>query len=223
VGTGSEKTTINAHEGILKTAPYFEKQTSNFKERGPRRITLVDEDLETVGSVVEFMYNKEYFPRRLSPGSKDSALETDPAIELPDVNGIGLLKHAKVYTLAEKLGLPSLKSLAHSKIHNTTSTPKGEIEYARYVYQNTTPDDQTMRKPVAAFWAGRSHVLRHEAEDEFRSLCLEFPQFGFDVLSLVLDAKEKQSGKKKLDDSEKVELSIPVGTPATGRKRVRHI
>lgn len=29
----------------------------------------------------------------------------------------------------------------------------------------------------------RSHTLRAEAEEEFKSLCLEFPQFGYDVLS----------------------------------------
>lgn len=28
-------------------------------------------------------------------------------------------------------------------------------------------------------------------------MCLEFPQFGFDVLSLVLDAKEKKGGDKE--------------------------
>jgi len=39
--------------------------------------------------------------------------------------------------------------------------------------------------------------LRHEADDEFKRMCLEFPQFGFDVLSLVLDAKEKKEEEKK--------------------------
>jgi hypothetical protein len=39
---------------------------------------------------------------------------------------------------------------------------------------------------VANFWATRSHTLRSEAEDEFKSLCLEFPQFGFDILSKSL-------------------------------------
>lgn len=63
------------------------------------------------------------------------------------------------------------------------STAKGEIAYARYVYANTQKDDTTIRAPVANFWATRSHTLRSEAEDEFRQMCLEFPQFGYDVLS----------------------------------------
>lgn len=66
------------------------------------------------------------------------------------------------------------------------STAKGEIAYARYVYAHTHKDDAAIRAPVANFWATRSHTLRAEAEDEFRQLCLEFPQFGYDVLSMSL-------------------------------------
>jgi hypothetical protein len=95
-----------------------------------------------------------------------------------------LLKHARVYTLAETLGLPALKSLALSKIHCVNSTAKGEIAYARYVYGHTHKDDHTIRAPVVIFWATRSHTLRAEAEEEFRSMCLEYPQFGYDVLSM---------------------------------------
>jgi len=83
------------------------------------------------------------------------------------------------------------------------------------VYATTPKDDTTIRKPVAAFWATRSHVLRHEAEEEFRAMCLEYPQFGFDVLSLVLDQREKSRGGG--------EASVAVDTPSgtKGRKRAR--
>jgi hypothetical protein len=163
-----------------------------------------------VGSVLEYLYNDEYFPKR-ADCRKDSALEFDPTVPAPDDDGVALLRHARIYTLANKLGLPALKSLAHTKIHRTDSTAKGEIAYARFVYKETDTSDTTIRKPVAAFWATRSHVLRHEAEGEFRSMCLEFPQFGFDVLSLVLDHKEKQR--------EPASSSAPV--VHAGRKRAR--
>lgn len=110
----------------------------------------------------------------------------------------------------------ALKSLAHSKIHRTTSTARGEIAYARYVYAKTSKDDSIIRKPVAAFWATRSHVLRHEAEEEFRAMCLEYPQFGFDVLSLVLDQREK--GRSGGDSAAVVAVETPGGR---GRKRAR--
>lgn len=104
-----------------------------------------------------------------------------PAI---DDTGVHLLRHARVYTLAERYGVPELKKLSSSKIHCIDSTARGEIEYARYVYAHTTNDDTKVRAPIASFWATRSHTLRSEAEDEFKSLCLEYPQFGYDVLSM---------------------------------------
>lgn len=136
----------------------------------------------------------------------------DAGTTLVDDSGEQLLKHARVYTLAEKLGIPDLKSLAHSKIHKIKSSAHGEIVYARYVYTHTPPGDTTIRRPVAAFWATRSHVLRHKAKDEFTKLCLEVPEFSFDVLSLVLDQKEKRAQDKAESES---------GTKASGRKRLR--
>lgn len=117
-----------------------------------------------------------------------------------------------MYTLAEKLGIPALKTLAHSKIHRINSTSHGEIVYARYVYTHTSADDTTIRRPVAVFWATRSHVLRHEAEQEYRKLCLEVPEFCFDVLTLVLDQKERREQDKADAGS---------GTKSSGRKRLR--
>lgn len=153
----------------------------------------------------------EYFPRRLV-GTAD-ALESDPSIPEIDDTGDQLLRHARVYTIAKKFGVDELKLLAHGKIHRINSTARGEIAYARYVYGNTAAEDATIRKPVAAFWATRSHVLRHEAEKEFRTMCLEYPQFGFDVLSLVLDQKEKKHDR---------ETDSPTAK-GSGRKRARMI
>ncbi|KAL9053303.1 MAG: hypothetical protein Q9162_004854 [Coniocarpon cinnabarinum] len=151
-------------------------------------------------------------------------LESDPSTPAVDQDGSQLLKHARVYTLAEKFQMPQLKSLAHMKINRTTSTARGEIAYARYVYSSTSPEDKVIRNPVAAFWATRSHVLRHDAEEEFRAMCLEFPQFGFDVLQRVLDQKEKQRGGN-LGISDEGAVGVAVGgTPSgtgRGKKRAR--
>ena len=210
-GGDEESTTLTAHSAILNQSPFFAEQISYTSSR-TQNVDLPDETLDAVGCFLQYQYTGEYFPRRI-PNVPDS-LETDPSLPSVDTTGSQLLKHARVYTLAEKLGLPELKTLAHSKIHRINSTAVGEIAYARYVYGNTPNDDTTIRKPVAAFWAQRSHVLRHEAEAEFRSMCLEFPQFGFDVLSMVLDQKEKRQRAKDDED----EGRTPSGK---GRKRMR--
>lgn len=223
VGTSDSSTTLTAHEAFLIKSPYFEEACAKFSDgTQQRRIELPDEDLGAVGSVLEYLYNGEYFPKQAS-NAPDARLEADPSVPSPDNDGAALLKHARVYTLADKFRLPALKSLAHSKIHRTQSTARGEIAYARYVYRETSKDDQQIRMPVAKFWATRSHVLRHEAEDEFRAMCLEFPQFGFDVLSLVLDQKEKaKQPKVVIVDDEGSSARGATSTPATGgRKRQR--
>ncbi|KAF3064530.1 hypothetical protein GL218_01369 [Daldinia childiae] len=209
VGNGETETILAAHQALLTQSPFFSDACAAFTDDGsPRQIELATEELDAVGCFLEFLYTGDYFPRKL-PGQR--LLEQDPSIPTVDETGEQLLKHARVYTLAEKFGMDKLKSLASSKIHCVNSTAKGEITYARYIYQYTNKEDTTVRAPVANFWATRSHTLRAEAEEEFRSLCLEYPQFGYDVLTRVLDEKLKRERNDKLH-------------PATGsgRKRARH-
>lgn len=132
---------------------------------------------------LQFQYTRDY----TVPGSKAAAAPESGS----DESGKQLLHHARVYTLAEKLGLPELKSLAHKKIHMVGGTPAGELVYARYVYTHTPAEDTVIRRPIAAYWASHSHKLRHGIEEEFKKLCIEVPEFTFDMLTIVLDRKEK--------------------------------
>ncbi|CAL3971017.1 hypothetical protein PZA11_007389 [Diplocarpon coronariae] len=208
VGQGDEQALLTAHQALLTRSPWFADACAKFSDDiSERRIDLIDEDLDAVGCFLEYLYTGDYFPRKIA-GSRE--LERDPATPEVDETGDQLLKHGRVYTLAVTLGLPALKSLASSKIHCVNSTAMGEIAYAKFVYAHTDKDDSAIRAPVANFWATRSHTLRAEAEDEFRSICLEFPQFGYDVLTRVLDEKLKR---------EKLEKMHP--TPGSSRKRPR--
>lgn len=177
-----------------------------------------DSDIDAMGSAIEYLYTGEYFPKKTST-ARDAPLEKDPRQPPADDEGLGLLVHARIYTLADLLQLPELKSLAHSKIHRTASTARGELAYARYVYAKSNPEDVTIRKPVAAFWATRSYSLRHDAEPEFRAMCLEFPQFSYDVLQLVLDQQEKS---RRGGDDGPHHRGGPQVIPGSSRKRPRH-
>lgn len=184
---------LSAHQLLLAGSPYFERACAQFSDStSRRRIDLTGRDLTATASVIEFLYKGDYFPTLTG----NTNMEYDPSVPQPDHEGVGLLRHARIYALAQEFEIPALAAMAHKKIHLTQSTAKGEIAYARFVYSETSPDDENIRKPVATFWATRSHVLRHEAEQEFKRMCLEFPQFGFDVLSLVLDAQEKRSQRQ---------------------------
>lgn len=198
LGSGDTATVLSAHQFLLTQSPFFADACVPFSDTATshRRIDLPNDDVDATSSVLEYLYKGDYFPT-----VRDRTLDYDPTVPKPDNDGIGLLRHARVYTLAQRFGLPALSGLAHRKIHLTDSTAKGEIAYARYVYKETSPDDHDMRNPVANFWAQRSHVLRHEAEHEFKSMCLEFPQFGFDVLNRVLDQQEKRSQRQEAQSS----------------------
>ncbi|PHH69773.1 hypothetical protein CDD80_6508 [Ophiocordyceps camponoti-rufipedis] len=215
VGRDEEQTVLSAHQALLEKSPYLKIRCFDFINDGsPRQIELPDDDVDAVGCFLEFLYTGEYFPKKL-PGQR--SLESDPSIPPVDDTGDQLLKHARTYTLAVKLGIEPLKSLAISKVHCVNSTAKGEIVYARHVYANSTPDDTTVRAPVASFWATRSHVLRAEAEDEFQAMVLDYPQFAYDVLGeipavRVLDEKLRKERNEKMHPA----------THSAGRKRARH-
>ncbi|KAK6203898.1 hypothetical protein LQW54_008705 [Pestalotiopsis sp. IQ-011] len=212
VGDGDKSAILTAHQALLQQSPYFAEACSAFDDDGSaRQIELTAEDIDSVGCFLEFLYTGDYYPKKIA-GTRE--LEHEPNTPTVDESGDQLLKHARVYTLAEKFGVEKLRSLATSKIHCVNSTVKGEIAYARYVYAYTDKDDTSIRAPVANFWATRSHTLRAEAEEEFRSICLEFPQFGYDVLTRVLDEKLKRQGQGKMFPA--------AASGGGGRKRARH-
>lgn len=198
IGTGDVATTLSAHQALLVKSPFFVDAIAPNSASPKKSIDLHNDDLEATSCFLEYLYTGEYFPHKLPSGN----LQPDPSAPTVDDTGAQLLKHAKVYTLAERFSLPALKTLSHSKIHLVTSTAVAELTYARYVYAHTKREDTTIRKPVASFWGQRSHVLRHETEGSFRQMCLEYPEFAFDVLSFVLDAEEKREERRRRDDGD---------------------
>ncbi|KAL7268421.1 hypothetical protein RUND412_008956 [Rhizina undulata] len=222
IGTPPSETKLFAHLALLQKSPYFVEECASFTFATPaadRQISLPDTELDPFGCFLQFLYTGEYTPR-LVPAAHNPhelILEVDPDVTLEqqlDEDGTHLLKHAKVYTLADKFGIEELKELAHKKIHRINSTAKGELAYARYVYAHTSKEDK-IREPIATFWAHRSHILRHEAEDDFRGMVLEFPQFAYDILSMVLDQKEKGKERERVharEDRDTTELATPIQT-----------
>ncbi|KAJ5485341.1 hypothetical protein N7539_005329 [Penicillium diatomitis] len=206
VGEGTGAQVLTAHQALLLDSPFLAKLVEKFDGSSSRRINLPTENVEAFSCFLQFEYTRDYsVPQQETP---TGSVEPEGAAPV-DRTGEELLQHARVYTLAEKLGLPALKSLAHTKIHRVNGTPRGELAYARYVYSHTSADDQTIRRPVASYWASRGHVLRHEVGGDWDSMCVEVPEFTTDVLKFLMDRKEK-SGPAETSES----------TPR-GRKRLR--
>lgn len=162
----SPGTTIAAHQSLLNKSPYFREHFAS--AASPSHMSLPEEDLDAVGCFVQYLYTGDYFPRIIKQKGEE-VLEKDPARSDPD-DGDHLLKHAKVYTLAEKFVVKDLKTMAHKKIHRINSSALGEISYARYVYGNTPREDRTIRGPIAAFWAARGEFRRSTKPSKYDML-----------------------------------------------------
>ncbi|KAJ5411946.1 uncharacterized protein N7487_006305 [Penicillium crustosum] len=191
VGQGDDETVMTAHQSLLMEAPLLAELVGKFQASGPRRITLPEENVDAFSCFLQFQYTRDY-----------TVAQTEtPGETAEDKSGEELLRHARIYTLAEKLGLPTLQRIAHSKIHKVQSSPNAELSYARYVYTHTPTADTTIRKPVATYWANQAHVLRQEVGDDFRKLCIEVPEFSFDVLNIIMDRKLKNGSVDEVKGS----------------------
>lgn len=99
IGSGDDQTLLMAHKALLTKSPFF---TQKLSSSDSKRIELGEDDLDAMSCFLEYLYTGEYFPHKLSSGN----LEVDPSLPKVDESGAQLLKHAKVYTLAEKLEMP---------------------------------------------------------------------------------------------------------------------
>ncbi|KAJ5617483.1 hypothetical protein N7537_002597 [Penicillium hordei] len=191
VGQGDNETVMTAHQSLLMEAPLLAELVEKFEASGPRRINLPEENVDAFSCFLQFQYTRDY-----------NVVQTGtPGETAEDKGGDELLHHARIYTLAEKLGLPTLQRIAHGKIHKVQSSPNAELSYARYVYTHTPTADTTIRKPVATYWANQSHVLRQRVGDDFKKLCIEVPEFSFDVLTIILDRKLKNGSVDEVKGS----------------------
>lgn len=166
VGTGENLSSVTAHQMFLLRSPYFQRL---FADPFLETVELPDDSIDAVGCFLQWLYTGEYFPRIIKSPEGIDYLEREENIEpttegtaapapVVDENGEDLLKHARVYILAEKFEVMGLKHLAHAKIHRVTASAKGELAYARFVYANTSKEDKTIRNPIASFWSHRSKL-----------------------------------------------------------------
>lgn len=101
IGQGDQQATLTAHQDLLTQSPFFEQKCADFAAGAPKRIELLEDDVDAMGSVLEYLYKGEYFPKRIG-----EHLETDPSLPQVDESGEQLLRHAKIYNLAEKFFMP---------------------------------------------------------------------------------------------------------------------
>jgi hypothetical protein len=102
IGEGENAVLLYAHQALLARSPFFADAFQHFEENATsRRIEFLNEDLDAMGSFLQYMYTGEYYPKLRGVDS----FEIDENI-IGHEEGAHLLKHARIYTLADKLGVP---------------------------------------------------------------------------------------------------------------------
>lgn len=103
IGAKDARHSLSAHRALLDRSPYFAGRLA----QGQTSFTHEELELDQVACFLEWLYTGDYFPRISFDGDAQAGLlEVDPSLPAVDVTGEQILKHAKVYTLAEKFGLP---------------------------------------------------------------------------------------------------------------------
>ncbi|VUC25003.1 unnamed protein product [Clonostachys rosea] len=146
---------------ICPRSTFFEAACRhNFKEAITAEINLRDDDPTAVKIMMNHFYNLNY-----SDGSATTA-ETDTALPEDENSGFSLLVHAKVYSLAEKYGILSLKKLAVDKFERQVRgdcDTEDFLEAAVEAYTGTVKGDRELRDEVVRAITLRMDVLKQES------------------------------------------------------------
>ncbi|CAG9989382.1 unnamed protein product [Clonostachys byssicola] len=129
----------------------------NFKEAVTAEINLAEDDPIAVKIMMNHFYNLNY--------SDGSTTTSETGSTLPGDKKFLLLDHAKVYSLAEKYGVPSLKKLAVDKFERQARKDcDGEdlVDAAVEAYTGTVPKDRGFRDEVVRAMTNHMDVLTHE-------------------------------------------------------------
>ena len=137
---GESKTPFHVHEAeLFKVSPVFKAAFSSaFKEGSDRKMTLPDDDAEIFNLLVEWLYCHNYnAPLPTGDDIKDAGRFMEPM---------------RLYVLADKYGVTSLKNLISEKTFDAMKQNGGTLgpstDTIAYVYQNV-PSTSGIRKLLA--------------------------------------------------------------------------
>ncbi|MCJ1229550.1 hypothetical protein MMC12_006217 [Toensbergia leucococca] len=145
VSVGPQKEEYTVHESHLSKSPVFAKMCSGpFKESAEASIRLPEDDADSFGRVISYLYTKDYETSSSSDGTAMSVLGDELA---------------GVYILAEKYDFCELKEATTDKIRVAFigAPPSALFDIAHTICENTSEEDAVFK---AYFRAEAPHALR---------------------------------------------------------------
>lgn len=176
-----------------------------FQEAYSNRIELEDDDPATVERMISYIYTFDYKDEQhqdresnscssVSPG-EDVEITIGENEDMSDHDGVqpALASSVRVYAIADKYGMPSLKELAKERFCNWAEgnwTHEDFSDIVREIFQSTPNSDRGLRDVVVRIVA--THVDNLTQKDEFRHLLEEIGDLGLGVLCQVLTTHSKE-------------------------------
>ena len=164
---GPDKTVFQVHQNILFDAsPVFKAAfCGNFQEASERSMPLPDDDKDSVGRMISWLYTKVF--ELTVPVSNETSEEC-------------YMQLAKLNTLADKYDIYSLKNQIIDELFKLTKKPRyimpPQTPIVEYVYNNTT-NGSSFRKLMVAWYAFKIDLGWYDLEttrDELAEISQDF-------------------------------------------------
>lgn len=187
---GPDNTLFHTSQSILCRLPFFRAALQGgFLEASDQRITMPEDEPQTVAALIEFLYTGSYtYSYRASPEAADEAAVelTTPATEL--VEGV---YHAGVYSTAQKYGCAGLEEAALKAFMFVLGHLKGvdvmhlwEAAYAKDLTLSAVEE----RVEVEEFRAGLPRMMRELYTlhpTDMMQISVDYPELLHDLARLV--------------------------------------
>ncbi|KAI0997271.1 hypothetical protein K3495_g10914 [Podosphaera aphanis] len=197
---------VHAHNVVLSSrSKYFREklqltETATPSDSQAKIIECLDGSSAAHWRVFEYIYTGNYSEQLVKPELKDD---------------VELLKHVRVYRLAENFGMEDLKGFAAKKFeaqlkglpHLSKDTIPQYAECVREIFATTKQPDNALRKAVVIVAISHSSTLqspklgKYSSEvlqlDEFKALLREGGDFVMDYLKSVITAAKMGAEETK--------------------------
>ncbi len=182
---GPDKTVFHVHQNLLFDAsPVFKAGFSgNFMEAAERSMTLPDDDKDTLGRMIHWLYTKKL----------DLTVPIDR-----ETSAKCYMQLAKLNTLADKYDIYLLKNDIVDELFDLTKAPKNvkapQISVIKYIYDNTTLGS-SFRKLMVAWCAYLIDFKWYDTEEAKHHLTRVSQDFAVD-LAIELGARHNHPDRK---------------------------
>ena len=168
---GPDKVIFHVHQNLLFDAsPVFKAAfSSSFKEASERSMSLPEDDKDSVGRMIQWLYTRKY----------------DLTISVcKETSGKRYMQLAKLNTLAEKYGIYLLKNDIVDELFALTKPPGDttppQIPVIKHVYDNT-PEGSSFRKLMVASCAYRINFKWYSLDTTKEHLANVSHEFAVDL------------------------------------------